>query len=1124
MDQTHSFGYWLRRRRRALDLTQEELARQAGCALETIKKIEADARRPSRQMAERLADALQVTPAERAAFVRAARAELAADQIALAAQPLGGAAAAPPTPDTPLPRGTVTFLFTDIEGSTQLWEQHPAAMPAALARHDRLLREAIETHGGHVFKTIGDAFCAAFAIATDALAAALALQRSLAAEEWSATGSLRVRAALHSGAAESHDGDYYGPPLNRAARLLSAGHGGQVLLSAATWELARDHLPAGVELRDLGEGRLKDLTRPERVFQLIAADLPAEFPPLRTLERHRTNLPTQPTALIGREREIAAVRELFGRSSVRLVTLTGPGGTGKTRLALQVAAELLDDGIEPGLPLSRGGERGPGGEGHFPDGAYFVSLAPISDPGLVIATIAQSLGLREASGQPLLETLKAYLREKRMLLLLDNFEQVVEAAPQIAALLAACPVLKLLVTSRELLHLSGEHDFAVPSLALPPRPKDEGGRMKDEAKTEHHAGTASDHPSSFIPHPLAQYEAVRLFIARAQIVKPDFSVTNANAPAVAEICHRLDGLPLAIELAAARIRLFPPEALLARLSSPLKLLTGGARDLPARQRTLRATIDWSYNLLDEGERSLFAWLGVFVGGFTLEAAEAVCKVRIENEELRNGLHDDTLLNSQFSILNSIESLLDQSLLQPMEGLDGEARFTLLETIREYALERLAASGEEDQIRQRHADYYLALAEAAEPELRGPQQRHWLDRLEAEHNNLHTVLRWYTEIEAIEQFGRLSGALWWFWIVHGHWSEGGGYFEQALARSSDLSMRVRANMLLGVGWMAGGAGNFDRTQEACTESLALYRELDDTAGIADSLHALGWTAYVRGNVERATALYEEWLAICQAHAYQQGIANALNEIASLLWKRGDFTTAQMRYEQALALQRELGNTRGIAESLWGVGYVALLQGDATHAMPLLEECLALHNELKDNMGISGALNGLGEAARRQGDYQQASLLFEQSMVLCRDRGDRRSTAVMICNMGEVALLQGDVARARTLGTQSLNLCASLDYKEGIAWALPVLAAVALMAGQPERAARLWGAEEALCEAIHKQAWGDWADPERHITNARAQLGESAFAAAWAAGRALPLEQAIAEALGDNGAGAIKTSET
>ena len=509
-----------------------------------------------------------------------------------------------------LPTGTVTFLFTDIEGSTTRWEHHPEAMRAALARHDALLRSVITSHGGFVFKTVGDAVCAAFAVAADAVTAAVTAQRAVAAEEWGEVGPLRVRMALHTGAAQSRDQDYFGPPLNRVARLLSTGYGGQVLLSAATQELARDSLPEGESLLDLGEHALKDLLRPEHVYRLTGPDLLSDFPPLKSLSCHPHNLPMQPTPLIGREHEVASVCGLLRRPEVCLVTLSGPGGVGKTRLALQVAAELADQ---------------------FADGVFLVPLAPVSDPERVVPAIIRTLSIREASDQPLFTLLQSALKDKHLLLLLDNFEQVTTAAVQVAELLAACPTLKVLVTSRVVLHVRAEHEFAVPPLTLP----------NLECLPDLVA--------------LSQYEAVALFIERAQATKPDFQVTNANAPAVAAICADLDGLPLAIELAAARVKYFPPQTLLTRLEQGLSLLSGGARELPARQQTLRGAIAWSYDLLSPEEQQLFRRLSVFVNGCTLEAAEQVCTAA-------GPLAGD--------LLEGLMSLVDKSLLRQAEETEG----------------------------------------------------------------------------------------------------------------------------------------------------------------------------------------------------------------------------------------------------------------------------------------------------------------------------------------------------------------------------------------------------------------------------------------------------------------------
>jgi predicted ATPase/class 3 adenylate cyclase len=684
-----------------------------------------------------------------------------------------------PRADRLLPTGTVTFLFTDIEGSARLWETHQAAMQVALAHHDAIMRNAIEANDGYLVKTTGDGAHAAFAIATDAIAACLAAQRALKA---SPGGGLRIksRMALHSGAAEQRDGDYYGPAINRAARLMAAGHGGQILLSVATEELVGDLLPADIALRDMGERRLKDLIRPERIYQVIAPDLPADFPPLKTLDARPNNLPAQTTPFIGREDAIRAVKEQLSNANVRLLSLSGVGGTGKTRLALQAAADMVDE---------------------FEHGVFFVPLAALSDPGLVLPTIAQAFGVREAAGRPLQVQIQDYLREKQILLVLDNFEQVIDAAPRVSDLLTAAPRLKVLVTSREVLRLSGETDYPVPPLSLPD-------------------------PKRLPPlEQFAQYEAVALFIERAVAVKPAFTVTNENASAVAEVCYRLDGLPLAIELAAARVRVLPPQQMLAQLGNRLRFLTSGARDLPTRQQTLRGMMDWSYGLLTDSEKRVFRQLAVFVGGCTLVAAESICNA-----------------DGQMDVLNGLQSLLDKNLLKQTE-VDGEARFSMLETIREYAREKLLESGENERVRARHLNASLQFAEDAAPQLAGPDQMQWLQRVESEHDNLRAALSWaIAQAESIAAL-RLSGALGWFWFVRGHLSEGRQWLQQTFAlgrRATDMARMSsdyrgwHAKALQAGAKLAEAQGDYATTQALNEESLVLFRALGDKPGIALSL--------------------------------------------------------------------------------------------------------------------------------------------------------------------------------------------------------------------------------------------------------------------------------------------------
>jgi class 3 adenylate cyclase len=584
MDDIVSFGYWVRRRRKALDLTQGDLARRVGCAVVTIQKIEADERRPSRQIAERLAEQLAIPADERAAFLQCARAELAVDRLVIPIPPIAQPAPPPPTihpthaAQSALPSGMVTFLFTDIEGSTPLWEREPDQMRLALARHHAILRTAIAAHEGHAYKIIGDAFQAAFVFPMQAVAAALAAQRALAAHEWETSAPLRVRMGVHVGSAMAEGNDYTTThTLNRVARIMAAGHGGQILLSVEVADLVRRDLPTDVTLRDMGKQRMKGLMHLEELFQVVAPDLPAVFPLLKTMDTFRTNLPAQLTSFVGREKEIAEIKQLL--ASHRLVTLTGPGGTGKTRLALHVAAEVLET---------------------FPDGVWLVELAPLADAALVPRAVATVLGLREDAGRPILATLTDFLSARNLLLILDNCEHVVEACAQLAdALLRACPKVVILASSREALGIAGEAPFRVPSLRTP------DPRRLPSIKT------------------LTQYDAVRLFVERGAAVLPGFTVTDTNAPALVQVCARLDGIPLALELAAARVSVLRVEQIAARLDDRFRLLTGGSRTAVPRQQTLRALIDWSYDLLAEPERVLLQRLAVFAGGWTLEAAEAV---------------------------------------------------------------------------------------------------------------------------------------------------------------------------------------------------------------------------------------------------------------------------------------------------------------------------------------------------------------------------------------------------------------------------------------------------------------------------------------------------------------------
>ena len=824
------------------------------------------------------------------------------------------------------PTGTVTFLFTDIEGSTTRWEHHPEAMRIALARHDALLRQVITAHGGFIFKMVGDAVYAAFAVAADGVAAAVAGQQAVAAEQWGEVGPLRVRMALHTGAAQSRDDDYFGPTLNRVARVLSTGYGGQVLLSAATLELTRDSLPIGTSVQDLGEHALKDLLRPEHIFQLIIPDLPADFPALKSLSRRPHNLPVQPTPFLGRQQEVASVCALLSRPEVRLLTLTGPGGIGKTRLGLQVGAELADQ---------------------FASGVYFVALAPVSDADLVVSAIMQTLSISEAGGQPLLGLLKTALKDKHLLLLLDNFEQVIGAAMQVAALLVACPTLKILVTSRVVLHVQAEREWAVPPLALP-----DPTHLPDlEA--------------------LSQCEAVALFIQRAQAVKADFALTAENAAAIAAICQQLDGLPLAIELAAGRSKLFSPQALLPRLRTRLTLLVGGARDLPLRQQTLHGTIAWSYDLLEEAEKKLFRRLAVFVEGCTLEAAEAVCNA---GQDLG------------VEVLDGVARMVDKSLLRQEEQADGEPRLLMLETIREYAVERLSASGETEAIRRRHAGYYAALAEEAERIGSGQGSRE--AHLERESANGRAALHWTYERGEVTLGLRLATWFGLFWTTQGQMSEANLWLSWMLALdeargAQAASPAVRSRALYYASRLTMHLGRRDRALALAEEALALAERTGDQGDISYVLALLGSIVLATGSEDEAAAYFTESYAAAK-RAKDAGdtrhFSHALLNLGELARKRGDVVRATEFLEEALADVRAIDMTWGIANILTLLGHVARGQQDYERAKVRYRESLALYQRLGNATYTAWCLEGIAAVACAQGSYQPATRLCAAAAAL------------------------------------------------------------------------------------------------------------------------------------------------
>jgi predicted ATPase/class 3 adenylate cyclase len=814
-------------------------------------------------------------------------------------------------PAANLPIGTVTFLFTDIEGSTRLVQQSGERWADLLADHCQIMRQAIRDARGVEIGTEGDSFFAVFPNAADAVAATTQAQRALAEHRWPADAQIRVRMGLHTGEGMLGGDNYIGLDVHRAARIAAAAHGGQVVVSETTRSLAEQALPVGVSLRTLGAHRLKDLATPERLYQLEIAGLPADFPALRTLDARPNNLPVQLTSFVGRDSEIDAVGELLDRA--RLVTLTGPGGTGKTRLALQVAAERLS---------------------RYEDGAFFVELAPIRDPSLVPSAVAAALSVREAVDRPLIETLKGALHDRELLLVVDNFEHVLDAAPNVTELLSASPRIRVLATSRAVLHVQGEHEYPVPSLRIP----DPAHLPQLEA--------------------LSQFEGVALFIERAMAARPDFAITAESAPAIAEIIARLDGLPLAIELAAAKAKLLGAEAILGRLGSRLAFLGGGARDLPARQQTLRDAIDWSYMLLPEAERGILRRLAVFVGGWTADAAERVCSPSDLGVDAFDGL----------------AALVDQSLIRREESAHGEPRFLMLETIREYSIEHLEKAGETPGLRRHHAVYFMGLAEAAEPLL--TKQPEVIDEVGRDHDNYRAALTWAIESNEAELGMRLGFALWRFWHQRGHLREGRQWFERLLALPNAAPRTApRAKGLTGAAGIAYWQNDYPAAEGWYREAEEIYRDLGDKVALTDALYNTGSMAAIGGDME----------------------------------------TTFTKLAEGMAIGRELGDAAIIARFAQADGYMAFMIDDLDRARPLLEEALALAERGNDRMEIVTANHTVGQVARLQGRYEDAREHYSRAIRFGNELGDAASLTEPMQGLAAVEIKSGDAERGvRLLG--------------------------------------------------------------------------------------------------------------
>ncbi len=828
----------------------------------------------------------------------------------VAAQPV----AAPPDASSPT---TLAFLFTDIEGSSRLEQRLGTAAYGSLrARHRELLRHAFTAEDGQEQGTEGDSFFVVFPSSGAALRAAIAGQRALAAEPWPADGAVRVRMGIHTGEATTLDGDLVGIDINRAARIAATANGGQIVVSDATRSLVGDDLPPGTAIRDLGTHRIKDFD-PHHLFDVVVEGLPAEFPPLRSGGSPFEGLPPQPTSFLGRSRELGDVRSALRQS--RLVTLTGPGGTGKTRLAIAAAQSALGD---------------------FPGGVAWAGLSSIVDPDLVAPAIASALRVVDEGTTSLVDAIAARIGAERLLLVLDNFEQVADAASVVAALLAACPGLSVLVTSRGILHVAGEREYPVPPLPLP---------------------QAGDDPAR-----LAENDAVALFVARARAVRPDFSLDASNAAAVAAICARLDGLPLAIELAAARVRLLTPSAIRERLERSLGLLTGGAQDLPDRQRTLRAAVAWSHDLLDPVSRTLFARLSVFAGGCSFEAAETVA-----NPGGELGI----------DVLDGLAALVDQSLVRTADGVDGEPRYRMLNVIREFGQEQLGATGEMETLRNRHLAFFADLARAAEPELVGNETGRWLDRLETEHDNVRVALRWAIDSGQVETGLDMAGRLWRFWHQRAHLGEGLSTLRELLA--------------------SPGADA-------------------PTAGRAKAVNGAGGLAYWQNDYPTARAFYEEHLSIVRALGDDTGTAEALMNLGFVHSVDGDYERAIAHYDESARLYRRSNHTGGEAAAMLGMGLALNLSGDNERALVAVRRSAEVAEQAGDRYRVASAIGVEGRIQRTLGNIAEGNRLARLGLTMFADVHDMTGMAMQVWDLGEGAVQEGRPVRALILAGASLAM--------------------------------------------------------------------------------------------------------
>jgi predicted ATPase/class 3 adenylate cyclase len=915
------------------------------------------------------------------------------------------------------PTGTVTFLFTDIEGSTRLAQEYPQEMPELLARHNVILNQSIERYHGFVFRTVGDSFSAAFDTASDAVSAALEAQRELKNESWS-PAPIRVRMGIHTGSAQVKDDaqgtSYEGyATLALTQRIMSVAHGDQILLSQLTRDLIKDRLAPGTELRDLGEHRLKDIVSPVHIYQIVATDLPSEFPPLTTLEIINHNLPSQLTSFIGREQEIAEARHVL--ASTRMLTFIGPGGTGKTRLSLHVAAEQLTE---------------------FKDGVWLIELAQLADASYIFSTIASTFSLRELQGVALIDTITDYLRAKQLLLVLDNCEHLIESCARLADhLLHTCPKLKIIASSREALGIAGETVYRVPSLSLP---------------------HAQD-----LTHDLMQYEATRLFVERAGKANPGFALTRDNAPYLIQICQRLDGIPLAIELAAARVKLFTPQQIAERLGDRFKLLTGGSRTALPRQQTLRALIDWSYLTLNETEQQVLRALAVFSGGWTFEAAESV--------------------TGEIEALDGLSGLVNKSLVN-VEEREGEARYRFLETIRQYAMEKLLESGDAVNARDRHLAYFMECARRAEAHFATTQRLLWLNRLELEHDNIRSALGWSLESNP-ESALQLVCLLPIFWLSRSYLTEGCKWCQSAISHAEALTpvtsswLAIRARAYSALAMLSINRGDHRAGQNAAQQAVTLARQLEDPLALARALNFLGLSSAFLEEETLALDSLHESEALCRKFGFMDELASVLQSLAYITLEfHGAEASDQLQsyMEESLVLSQGSVDPDAAVRTEGILARLAFSRGDLVEARKHADLMLDLHRQLGDQHSVTGHQSAMAHAARQMGNYREALALYHETLPDWQKIGHRGAVAHQLECIGFIAKA----------------------HEQG------------------ERAVKLMSAAEALRAVSNSpRTPQERIEYDRELTGLRAGLDEKIFQSLWAEGQSMTMDQAIDFALDD-----------